>query len=660
MDTVHTLFERKASEAPDRTALVSGAVLFTYQDLDARANGLARSLLRRGVGPETLVPLRLDRSPDLLVALLAVCKAGGAAVLLDPGWPEDRVAAVLDGAPVVIDGPLDAEPSAESPGIPVHEDQLAYAVHTSGSTGRPKLVGVTHRAIAHRVATHTEAYRITPADRSSWLAPPASSVSVVELWPYLCSGASVHVADAATAGAPPELRDWMVASGITRAYVNMPLAELLYGLPWPGETALRLMTVGSDAVRVWPSPGLPFEVAVEYGSAEANGVTSCLVPLEDRCTSATADEAARRVRPPIGRAWPGVGVPVLTSGLEPVAAGEVGELFVSGPELARGYLGEPARTAERFLPDPSGGGGRVYRTGDLVRERPDGRLEHHGRVDQQVKIRGHRVEPAEVEAVLLGHPAVRECVVTGVPGPGGDLRLCAYVVYAVTPDGTANGAADGALGGALGGAADSAADGAANAAGTIADGTEGGVMSGTTGGTANGTEGGATRGPRAAGELRAFAAARLPGPMVPTAWTSMERLPLNSSNKVDRRALPAPSWGDHPGADGTRPAPPGAGGTRPAPPGGDGVRPTPPGGGERGESADPVTAGVLELWEQELGARGALGDHFIRSGGDSLSATRLVDRIGSRYGVRIRLRDFLRAPTPETLIRNIKAEGKAG
>ncbi|MEU8207351.1 non-ribosomal peptide synthetase [Streptosporangium sp. NPDC049046] len=589
MDAVHTLFEKKASEAPNRTALVSGAVLFTYRDLDARANGLARSLLRRGVGPETLVPLRLDRSPDLLVALLAVCKAGGAAVLLDPGWPEDRVAAVLDGCPVVIDGPLDAEPSGESPGVPVHEDQLAYAVHTSGSTGRPKLVGVTHRAIAHRVATHAEAYRITPADRSSWLAPPASSVSVVELWPYLCSGASVHVADAATAGSPPELRDWMVASGITRAYVNMPLAELLYGLPWPERTALRLMTVGSDAVRVWPSPDLPFEVAVEYGSAEANGVTSCLVPLEDRLTSVTADEAARRARPPIGRAWPDVGVPVLTSGLTPVAAGEVGELFVSGPELARGYLGEPARTAERFLPDPSGGGDRVYRTGDLVLERPDGRLEHRGRVDQQVKIRGHRVEPAEVEAVLLEHPAVHECVVTGVPGPGGDLRLCAYVVR----DGTADG--------------------------TVRE--------------------------TWAGELRAFTSARLPAPMVPVAWTAMERLPLNSSNKVDRRALPAPSWGDPRGTDH-----PGAGAPREA---------APPGDGGHEKETDLVTAGVLELWEQALGARGALGDHFIRSGGDSLSATRLVDRIGTRYGVRIRLRDFLRAPTPETLIRNIKAEGKA-
>lgn len=217
MDVVHTLFEKKVFEAPDRTALVSGAVLFTYRELDARANGLAHSLLRRGVGPETPVPLRLDRSPELLVALLAVCKAGGTAVLLDPGWPEDRLAPVLAGSPVVVDGPLAAElaaePAARGPGVAVHPDQLAYAVHTSGSTGRPKLVGVTHRAIAHRVATHAEAYLITPAERSSWLAPPASSVSVVELWPYLCSGASVHVADAATAGLPPELRDWMVASG---------------------------------------------------------------------------------------------------------------------------------------------------------------------------------------------------------------------------------------------------------------------------------------------------------------------------------------------------------------------------------------------------------------------------------------------------------------
>ncbi|MFI6513697.1 non-ribosomal peptide synthetase [Streptosporangium sp. NPDC050855] len=636
MAAVHTLFEERAVRAPNGTALVSGAVRLTYRELDARANGLARSLLRRGVGPETLVPLRLDRSPDLLVALLAVFKAGGAAVLLDPAWPEDRVAAVLDGCPVVIDGPCGAEPSAEGPGVPVHEDQLAYAVHTSGSTGRPKLVGVTHRAIVHRVATHAEAYRITPADRSSWLAPPASSVSVVELWPYLCSGASVHVADAATAGSPPELRDWMVASGITRAYVNMPLAELLYGLPWPGRTALRLMTVGSDAVRVWPSPDLPFEVAVEYGSAEANGVTSCLVPLEDRCTSVTAGEADRRARPPIGRPWPDVGAGVLTAGLEPVARGEVGELFVSGPELARGYLGEPARTAERFLPDPSGGGGRVYRTGDLVRERPDGRLEHHGRVDQQVKIRGHRVEPAEVEAVLLDHPSVRECVVKGVPGPGGDLRLCAYVVHDTALP------RDRDLG---------------------STGSPGGPRS------PRSSRSSRSSGGSGGGELRAFAAARLPGPMVPTVWVPMERLPLNSSNKVDRLALPAPTWGgEHRpdsdtgrDSDNGRDADTGAGRTAGQDPGGtaghaggtNGAHPD----AAAGEGADPVTAGVLELWEQELGAPGALGDHFIRSGGDSLAATRLVDRIGSRYGVRIRLRDFLKAPTPETLIRNIRAEG---
>ncbi|MGC5013551.1 non-ribosomal peptide synthetase [Streptosporangium sp. DT93] len=618
MTAVHTLFERWAARAPDGTALVSGDVRLTYRELDARANGLALSLLRRGVGPETLVPLRLDRSADLLVALLAVCKAGGAAVLLDPAWPEDRLAAACDGCPVVIDGPSDAGPSARGPGLPVHEDRLAYAVHTSGSTGRPKLVGVTHRAIVHRVATHTEAYRITPADRSSWLAPPASSVSVVELWPYLCSGASVHAADAATAGSPPELRDWMVASGITRAYVNMPLAELLYGLPWPGGTALRLMTVGSDAVRVWPSPDLPFEVAVEYGSAEANGVTSCLVPLEDRCTSVTAGDADRRSRPPVGRPWPGVGAAVLTAELEPVPGGEVGELFVSGPELARGYLGEPARTAERFLPDPSGGGGRVYRTGDLVRERPDGRLEHHGRVDQQVKIRGHRVEPAEVEAVLLEHPAVRECVVTGVPGPGGDLRLCAYVVHD----------APGARREPRAFAAGPCEEPRAFAAG-------------------------------AREEMRAFAAARLPGPMVPTVWVPMERLPLNSSNKVDRLALPAPAWdGGHRRSTAPDTQADMQAGTEADTRTGTASTTTEEGPGiAAGESADPVTSQVLELWEQELGAPGALGDHFIRSGGDSLAATRLVERIGSRYGVRIRLRDFLRAPTPETLIRNIRAEG---
>src|SRR5205823_4670146 len=163
----------------------------------------------------------------------------------------------------------------------------AYLVHTSGSSGIPKTVGVTHRALAHRAATHGRAYRISPDDRTSWLSPPGSSISSVELWPYLAAGASVHVADPAVASSPEELRDWLVAERITKAFLPMPTAELVFALDWPKETALHLVTVGGDRVHAWPSASLPFEVAVEYGSAEANAGTTSPEPKRARLTSKT-------------------------------------------------------------------------------------------------------------------------------------------------------------------------------------------------------------------------------------------------------------------------------------------------------------------------------------------------------------------------------------
>lgn len=476
---VHRTLELLAELYPDRLAVARGEASLTYGELDARANGVARALLASGVRAETPIGVRLDRSPELLAVLLGAFKAGAAALLLDPSWPVARVRETLasTGARLLVTADADAADSAPPP-VDVHLDNLAYLVHTSGSTGTPKTVAVTHRALAHRAATHRTCYGIAPSDRTSWLSPPGSSISAVELWPYLTAGASVHVVEPEVATSPAELRDWLVEQGITKAFLTMPVAELALRLAWPRDAALRLVAVGGDAVHAWPPATLPFEVAVEYGAAEANAVTSCLTPPTDRLTSATVAPAEREQRPPIGRPWPDVDVALVDEELRPVAAGEIGELCVAGPELARGYLGDPAATAERFVPDPSGEPGRrMYRTGDLARLRPDGRLVHEGRADRQAKVSGHRVDLVEVEGVLLAHEAVEAAVVAADPDGLAGSRLTAYVV---------------------------------------------------------------ARPPLSPATLAAAAAAALPPYCVPARFVFLDRLPLNAGLKIDRAALAEP------------------------------------------------------------------------------------------------------------------------
>jgi acyl-coenzyme A synthetase/AMP-(fatty) acid ligase/acyl carrier protein len=510
-----------------------------------------------------------------------MAKAGTSAVLLDPQWPAELVSRVLERAePVgqiraddvravlvragsrpgpVPPGPV---PPGPVPPEPVPLDSVAYQVHTSGSTGQAKSVGVTRRALAHRAATHRDAYAIRPADRSAWLTSPGASMSSVELWPNLTAGASVHLPGPDVVASPVDLRDWLIAERITNAFIPMPVGEALLRLDWPASCALRLITVGGDSVRNWPPRPLPFEVAVEYGSAEANAVCSGLAGPQ-RCTSRTIGPAQRSARPPIGRPWPDVDVFVLDEQLRPVAEGARGDLYVGGPELARGYLRNPALTAARFVPHPWGDGQRMYRTGDIVRRGPTGLLYHHGRVDAQEKILGHRVEPVEVEAVLLQQPGVSAAVVTGRTDPFGDRRLVGYLLEQDAVD---------------------------------------------------------------LGELRAFARRRLPPHMVPSVFLNLAEFPLNGSGKIDRLRLPEPPW----------PAPEAAP-ARPAPAG------------------DVVIAGLLVLWSAELGGDDiSPAADFRKAGGDSLHATRLLERVQERFGVRVRLRDFFREPTPAALARQIR------
>ncbi|WP_144065299.1 non-ribosomal peptide synthetase [Lentzea albidocapillata] len=497
----HERVEEQARERPDAEAAADGAESLTYRQLNSAANRLARVLRSQGAAPQRTVALLMDRSTDMLVAFVAVMKTGAATVLLDPAHPVARleqvvrdtqpiavvslarlgIAAFAGQVPVLcVDAERDriaAEPDGDL-GVRIHPDMVAYVVHTSGSTGVPKRVAVTHRSVAHSLQTHEEGHRAVPDDRASWLSPPGSSVSVGELWPYLAAGAGVHVAKPDVAAAPEALRDWLVADRITKTYVSMPMAESLFTLPWPDTAALRLLTVGSDTVRRWPAADLPFEVAVAYGSSEANGITSCLVPWDDRVTSRTATPAQRQAVPPVGRPWSGVRLRILDDDMRPVPLGVLGEVYVGGPELALGYLGAPGLTADRFVPDPFGPDGeRLYRTGDLGWLDDDGLFHHRGRVDREIKVRGFRVNPAEIEAVLLAHPEVDDVVVVAVPHPDGSRQLAAYVVGRAEAD-----------------------------------------------------------------ELRGHLTARLPAHLVPAAYRTVGDLPRRVNGKVDRQALPPVEW----------------------------------------------------------------------------------------------------------------------
>jgi amino acid adenylation domain-containing protein len=407
---------------------------------------VSRHLRSLGVGPDVPVAICAQRSTEMVVGLLGILKSGGACVPLDPAYPKEQLAFMIEdsGSAVLLTQEslclkfripncqvlhLDrlrhaSGATADEPSPPptISADNLAYIIYTSGSTGAPKGVELSHRGLVNLVTWHQRTYRVTPQDRAMQSAGFSFDASVWELWPYLTAGATIHMVDDQTRASAPALAQWLNAARVTLGFVTTPLAEELLTLSWPKAHAVRALLTGGDKLHRRPDPDLPFPLVNHYGPTENTVVA----------TSGRVDPSAKWAddAPPIGRPIANVRAYVLDRLLRLVPIGVPGELYLGGDGLARGYRHDPALTAEKFIPDPFSDkpGARLYRTGDQVCWRANGNLEFLGRIDHQMKIRGYRIEPAEIESRLNRHPAVRESLVLARGEGPGQKRLVAYLV----------------------------------------------------------------------------------------------------------------------------------------------------------------------------------------------------------------------------------------
>ncbi|MEU8587399.1 non-ribosomal peptide synthase/polyketide synthase [Streptomyces sp. NPDC048664] len=562
-DALHPeIFQDRAARTPDALALVAAGERLDYATLNTRANRLAHHLIALGAGPERLVALRLPRTADMIVAILAVWKAGAGYLPLDPALPEERVrflladarpALVLDEAALaaVPAGGPDTDPTDADRRAPLHPLHTAYVIYTSGSTGRPKGVAVPHGAAAHLLAAHRAGFVADAGGGPLRVALTASfsfdtSLEGVLL---LADGHPLHLVDETTRMDPAALVEYVVAHRVdfldlTPSYLRQLLPAGLLSDP---RHQPRVLMLGGEAI----GPALWRELAAHPDVAAYNFYGP---------TEYTVDALSCRIegtgRPLVGRPLPNTRAYVLDGRLRPVPPGVGGELYLAGPQTGRGYAGRPGLTAARFLPDPFGPpGSRMYRTGDLARWTADGRLDYLGRADDQVKVRGHRIEPGEIEAALLDLPDLAAAAVVAVPDAHGHARLAAYTVPA---------------------------------------------------------PGAPTPEPAA---LRAALRRVLPDHMVPSSFTALDALPLTTSGKLDRRALPAPD----PDADGA---------TR--------------------EFASPRTRDeeiLAGIWAEVLGvSRVGVSDNFFELGGDSILSIQAVSRARTA-GLRLNSQDVFRHQT---------------
>jgi len=480
--------EEISSRSSNSIALRDFSGTMSYGELNRRADDLARHLRTLGVGPGSAVAICLSRSFDQIVAELAAMRAGAAFVPIDPAWPDERVQYIVSDcgaavfiAPRSLSSRIETEAVAldlsgwvasgdaggESLGVAASD--LAYIIYTSGSTGVPKGVEITHANLNHLIAWHVETFNVTASDHAAHVAGLGFDAAVWEIWPYLAVGSSISLADDMVRIDPVSLQGWIVERGITITFVPTPVAEPMIAMDWPETTRLRTLLTGGDTLHAAPKEGLPFRLVNNYGPTECTVV-------------ATSGEVRPGTvgLPSIGKAIKGTTVYLLDEAQRPVADGVVGEMYLGGAGVGRGYRNLPEQTAHSFLADPFAAGGRMYRTGDMARMLPDGEIAFLGRVDTQEKIRGNRIELDEIVSVLNRHDSIAFNVVVASKDVGQEKHLIAYVLLA-----------DGA---------------AVNAK-----------------------------------ELQDFAATALPSYMIPSKFVRLEVLPLSANGKTDRSALPEPT-----------------------------------------------------------------------------------------------------------------------
>ena len=501
LEPLHRSIEAQAARIPHAIAVEHEAGRLTYAELNARANQLAHFLSSQGVVSDSLVGICLERSLDMIVAVLAVLKAGGAYVPLDPAYPKDRLALMLDdsgaqllltreslqerfsnfgGRFVAIDREANAIAGKSTENLLGGEamESLAYVIYTSGSTGKPKGVMIEHRALANFAAAASDQYAITQQDRVLQFASLCFDASAEEIFCTLSRGATLVLRTDAMLTSPKQFLQTSEALGITVLdlptgyWHHLAAAVSADELEIPG--SLRLVILGGEQAQ---------SEHVERWVKRTNGKVRLLNtygPTEATVVTTTFDLSAHQAGEPvaIGRPIRGASVYVLNEALQPVPAGLSGELYIGGASVSRGYLKQPELTTRKFVTNPFADG-RLYRSGDVVRFLPEGNLEFLGRVDNQVKIRGFRIELEEVEQSIRIHPAVSDAVVTVHQDADGDKRLCAYVVLKEPNSLTVN-------------------------------------------------------------DLRSFLKAGLPAHMRPGSWMILDSLPQMPNGKVDRKALPAP------------------------------------------------------------------------------------------------------------------------
>lgn len=612
---LHEPIEHQARESPHAIALVCRDARLTYSELNARADRLALHLRLLGVGPETLVAVCLERSLEMVVALLGILKSGAAYVPLDPAYPKDRLAFMLeDSKPLVLvtktasleilpktnshvlcldkfnstagSAPSSCEPA---PAVAPHTSPLAYVIYTSGSTGKPKGVMVEHRNVLNFFAAMNARVPRRPNDanesgaadsRNTWLAitSPSFDISVLELLWTLSRGFKVVVYasdDARSTSSLSAPADYSIAALIQRHAVThlqcTPSMASLFLLDEPTRISLgRLQTllIGGEL--------FPVNLARQLRKIVSGTILNMYGPTETTVWSTMYQLPAQAVLPhciPVGRPIGNTQIYILDPNLQPVPIGAVGELMIGGAGVARGYLRRDQLTTERFIPNPFPlkAGPRLYRTGDLARYLPDGNIELLGRMDQQIKIRGHRVELGEIEALFNEHPMVRESVVLLRELPSAEKTLVAYVIPR-----------DGQM--------------------------------------------------PSRQELRKYAREKLPDHMVPTQVIFMTAFPQTPNKKIDRNAFPALAMASVAESDSRETAEPSRDGTGPSA----GLDKVP----------TPVEEALARLWKELLGLEHVRpDDNFFECGGHSMLAMQLVAKVRKGFNIDFPLKSIFERQT---------------